>query len=79
MVINEWPYFQMRHFVEKLPQPIRSGEDLRPLEQLCTMVKSINNISRIYKILLATEEMEVPPYIKKWEKELGSQWKKHNI
>lgn len=28
MVIDEWRYFQLKHFVTTLPQPIRSGEDL---------------------------------------------------
>ena len=27
----------------------------------------------MYKILLAVDELEIPPFVKKWERELGSQ------
>lgn len=27
MVINEWCYLQLKHFVENLPQPIRTGDE----------------------------------------------------
>lgn len=79
IVINEWRYLQLKHFVENLPQPIRTGEELMPLEGLCTAVNKRNNISKIYKILIEVEELEVPPYFNKWEKELGIRGKKHNI
>lgn len=39
MTIDAWQYIQLSHFVEKLPQPIRSGEDYRPLELLCMKEK----------------------------------------
>lgn len=59
--------------IDILPKPIRGEEDYRPLEQLCQREKPRNIISRLYKILMSKEELDVPPYIKKWERELGTQ------
>ena len=61
----------MRHFVEQLPQQIISEIDLIPLERLCIAEMTRGNISRIYKILLAEERPEIPPFIIKCERELG--------
>lgn len=79
MTIDEWRYIQLKHFVEKLPQPIRFEEDYRPMERLCMREKFKNTISRIYKILSAGDELDVPSYIKKWENALGSQCNKHTL
>lgn len=78
-MIDGWRYLQLRHFVEKLPHPIRHGDDYRPLEQLCMRKKSKNNIASIYKIISARDDLEAPPYIKKWENELGSRRNKYTI
>lgn len=71
-VIDEWRYLQLNHFIKKLPQPIRSGEDLMELEQLCLAGNSKNIISKLYKLLLTVDGVEIPPYFTKWERELGS-------
>lgn len=39
MVIDAWRYLQLSQFVEKLPQPIRYGEDYRSLKRLCLRKK----------------------------------------
>lgn len=72
MVVNAWRYMQLSLFIEKLPKPIRGEEDYRPFERLCRSDRSGNVISLIYKILSEEGELDVPPYIKKWERELGS-------
>lgn len=79
MKIDVWRYAQLSQFVKKLPQPLRDVEDYRPLEQLCLREKSKNNISRLYKIQMIGDESDVPPYIKKWEIELGSQCNQHVV
>lgn len=79
MMIDEWRYLQLRHFVEKQPHPIRYGEDHTPLERLYMREKSKNDIARIYKILSARDDLDVPPYIKKWENELGSRRNKDTM
>lgn len=70
--INEWRYLQLRHFVEGLPQPLRTEEELNPLEKLSLSPNKKKGISKIYKILLRGRGEEVPPFIEKWENELGT-------
>lgn len=72
-LMDEWRYLQLGHFVSSLPQPIRSGEDLSELERLCLVDSTKGILSKIYKLLLSGEGTEVPPFIRKWERELGSQ------
>lgn len=71
-MLNGWRYSQLKHFIETLPQPIRSSENLLPLEQLCTATGKKRGISRIYKILMGMKVLEMPPFIGKWEAELGT-------
>ena len=73
MTMDEWRYRQLCHFVQSLPQPLRSGEDFTPLERLCTVDSSKVIISKLYKLLLKVDELKVSPLIQKWEKELGRQ------
>lgn len=72
MVINELWYSQLKHFFTTLPQPIRSGGDLLPLERLCIAANTRNGISLICKILVTLKKLEILPYIEKWAKELGA-------
>lgn len=72
-VLDRWRYLQLSHFVNRLPQPIRSGEELSELEKLCLAKSTKGIISKIYKMGLTVGCKEVPPYITKWERELGSQ------
>ena len=55
-----------------LPQPCRSAENLRPLERISQGGDGKGVISKIYSFLIEAECLEMPPYIKKWEEELGS-------
>lgn len=64
-VLNEWRYFQLKHFVMALPHPLRGAEDLTPLERLCDTGTAKGGISQIYKILVEGRELEVPKFIKK--------------
>lgn len=52
MVIDEWQDNQLKHFIETLPQPIRSAENLLPLEKLCVDKRGKRVISRIYRVLI---------------------------
>lgn len=70
--IDEWRYFQLKHFVTSLPQPIRSGENLLQLEELCVVRKVKSGISQVYKILPELAGSGRLPFIEKWEKELGT-------
>lgn len=79
MVIDEWRYSQLKHFVTSLPQPVRSVENLRPFERLCTAVGTKRGISRIYKVLVGLKGLEIPPFIVKWEEELGKQEKDQDV
>lgn len=71
-VMNGWRYAQLERFIRKLPQPIRSGEELTGLEKLCTLENTKNTISKLYKLLIDEDEIEKPSYIKQWEKDLGT-------
>lgn len=71
-VMDRWRYLQLSHFIGKLPKPLRGMEELRPLEKLCTTEYPGGVIGQIYKILGAEQEDMTPPYIKRWEQELGS-------
>lgn len=51
-VIDAWRYTQLELFVKKLPQPIRSGDDLTALEKLCISDNTKYTISKLYKMLL---------------------------
>lgn len=57
--------FKLRHFLTTLPQPI---ERLRN-----SQMKPKHCIFQIYKILTVMAEPKIPPYMEKWEKELGTQ------
>lgn len=70
--VNRWRYAQLKHFVESLPQPIRSEDSLLPLERLCSATDGRRGISRIYKILNGLKILGPPPFIKKWEEEMGT-------
>lgn len=70
--VNRWRYAQLKHFVESLPQPIRSEDSLLPLEWLCSATDGRRGISRIYKILNGLKILGPPPFIKKWEEEMGT-------
>lgn len=76
MVIDFWQYSQLNHFIETPPQPISSVKNLRPLEKLCVDTTGGRGISRIYRVLVEMKGSEIPPFIKKWEMELGIQLKK---
>lgn len=71
LVINPWRYSQLKHYVGSLPQPIRSVDNLTPLEKICVDREGRGGFSRIYKVLVDLERLETPDYIGKWEKELG--------
>lgn len=70
--LDEWRYLQLCHFVSKLPNPRRTGDKLTDFEKLCDMEDPGNIVSRICKILMRMNQLETPPYIKKWEIELGT-------
>lgn len=72
MAIDVWRYSQLKHFTETLPQPIRSVENLFPLEKICVDKGRRRVISRIYRVLHNGTGPEIPPYIEKWERELGA-------
>lgn len=69
----------MDHFIKTLPQPIRSAKNLRPLEKICMEKIGRRGISKIYKVLIEMKGSEIPPFIKKWEKELDIQLKEPEI
>ena len=49
MDINEWRYFQLRHFIAALPHPLREGDYLTPMERISNMKKTSGNISEHIK------------------------------
>ena len=69
MEINKWRYQQLSHYIQKLPQPLRSGEQLTELEKLCSTEGTRGSISKLYRILLEMDEQSMPPFIKKNGKE----------
>lgn len=71
--IDEWRYLQLYHFTQSLPHPIRSGDELTPLERMCCTNNAKKTISKLYNLVLKVNEVEIPPYIKKWKHELGTQ------
>lgn len=73
MIIDGWQYFHLKHFFESLPQPVRSTDNLLPMEKLSLATDRRKGISAIYKMLMEGNGRERPPYISKWEEELGTQ------
>lgn len=72
LIIDEWRYSQLKHFVTALPQTFRSEENMWPLERLCIATDMKKGVSKIYKILMGLKGLEMPPFIGKWRDELGS-------
>lgn len=69
-VVDEWRYSQLKHLVGSLLQSIRGGENLNPVEQLCSqLIKKKHRISQTYKVLMQMEGLGLPPFIEKWQKE----------
>lgn len=77
--IDEWQYNQLKHFTEYLPQPIRSEANLLPLEKICVDKGKKRVISKIYRALIERTGPDIPPYIIKWENELGICLRKEEI
>lgn len=75
-VIDEWRFLQLSHFIDKLPKPLRSEDEYRQLERFCTRGQTGGEIAQLYRILGMEMELEEPPYIKRWEQELGLQCSK---
>lgn len=71
-VMDSWKYRQLKHFVESLPQPIRSIEDLYPLEKALIKKSRRGGMSRIYRSLIEMGETDRPRFLGKWEEELGN-------
>lgn len=61
----------MSQFIRSLPQPIRSKENLRPLEKMCLDKDRKGGFSQTYRSLIGLGNIETPSFIQKWEKELG--------
>lgn len=70
--LDGWRYLQLCHFVSGLPGPIRAGNKLTELERLCDTEDQRNIVSKMYKVLMKVDQLEIPPYIDKWERELGT-------
>lgn len=71
-MIDEWRYLQIKHFVTSLLQPLRMGKELTPFDKLWSEQNKGSDVAIIYRILGNLVREEVPPFIKKWEGELGS-------
>lgn len=69
LVIDPWRYNQLIHFIDSLPHPIRTVENLLPLEKICMEKKRKGGFFKIYRALREMGDFEAPPYIKKWEME----------
>lgn len=58
-----------------LPLPIRTEEKLNVMKQLCNYKKPVKYcIAHMYKIITGIAEPRIPPFIEKWEKELGTEF-----
>lgn len=69
--VNGWRYGQLEHFVKSVPGSLRDEADYRPMEKLFCRATAKRNISAVYKILINHEGEIAPPFIKKWEEDLG--------
>lgn len=68
--------FTVESFVGSLPQPIRNGENLNLVEQLCRQpIKKKHGISQSYKVLTQMEGLGILPFTEIWENKLGSHLK----
>ena len=72
MRLDEWRYMQLALFIKRLPLPLRPREEYTSIEKLCITDSSKGNISKIYRSLFKRDELEIPKYILKWERELDA-------
>lgn len=70
--LDRWRYAQILHFSQTLPQPLRGRGNIRPMERLLSSPGCLGqSIPKIYKILVEETEPKYPPYLGKWEEEIG--------
>lgn len=70
--LTEWRHVQLKHFVSALPTPLRGEKDLTWMEQLCnTQKENQHGITKIYCALAEVGEVNMPPFIERWENELA--------
>lgn len=76
MVIDKLKYFQLKHFVKTLPQPIKAGKNQNPFDKILSLKEAPKySMSLIYKTLNRLMGPDYPPYLGKWEVELGTKWR----
>lgn len=70
--MDEWRYRQLKHFIDSLPQGVRSPTVASPFERLC-MSSSItpHAISVLYELLQSSQEEEKLGFIREWERDLN--------
>lgn len=71
-ILNGWRYAQLAHFIASLPRPLRDEAEYRPIEKLFSKDMKKGKIAAIYRILVRELGAEPPPFIRKWEEELGA-------
>lgn len=47
MILDEWRYSQLKHFMESLSQPIRDAENLNPMQQICNPLEKKKHLRLI--------------------------------
>ena len=69
---SEWEYFQLKHFVSNLPQPIRDDKTLNPIEKLCSIGKPLKHgIALLYGKLTDLETQGTLTCVEKWGHDIG--------
>lgn len=73
--MNFWRYRQLHHFFERHGHTIRDPLSLTPFEQLFVQEEPVTHmVSELYKLLGSAAQLPKPIYIRKWERDLGTEF-----
>lgn len=68
--LDSWRYEQIHHFIASLPHPIRSGDNLLPIEKLFSSPGYAQHLtSRIYCKIIREIRPKIPSLMGKWEQD----------
>lgn len=72
-ILGRWKILQLTHFLKSLPDADGFRRQPTPFEELCLVDEPIRkSLSYSYNILLTITSQSVPPFLRKWERDLNT-------